>query len=49
MESGYEDDQGHRKVTREQDANRKDCKKNHAGQEKVKIVINSPFEARVIQ
>ena len=41
MESGYEDDQGHLKVTREQNTDRKDCEKNHSGQEKVKIVIIS--------
>ena len=30
MESGYEDDQGHRKVAREQNTDRKDREKNHA-------------------
>ena len=32
MESRYENDQGHRKVTREQNAGQKDCEENHAGQ-----------------
>ena len=40
MESRYKDDQGHRKVTWEQNVHRNDCEKNHAGEEKLKIVIN---------
>ena len=47
MESGYKDDQGHRKVTWEQNAHRKDCEKNHVGEEKVKIVINFSFGIHV--
>ena len=37
------------KLPGEKKADRKDCQKNHAGKEKVKIVVNSPFGARVIQ
>ena len=35
-------------VTRQQNGDWKDCEKNRAGEEKVKIVIDSPLGVRVV-